>query len=283
MTKRQQTLGLNGSIYIPTVGGIDIIDPGKSTQTTVSISGAENSLIPSTPSQDTSGIIYVVGVPNIFSQVTPTLYAIDPNNNNKLYTIDNNLQQFTSFNSSVKPAIGPDNKVYLAVNNGANMQLQVYDTPTCLVNGPCTPNILFKVTGKNVSAQASIAKDGTIYLPVGNTLYILDKTGVQISTYTSTGGYITQSATIDANGNVYVVSSDSNVQVLDNKGNFQWSLNLITSPFFPHFNPLNGDILFPSSPVIGNDGTIYIGTQTMPSGLNPPTSQAYFYALTQAN
>ena len=90
----------------------------------------------------------------------------------------------------------------------------------------------------NTPANASV----TSFLPAGTNKWTyatgqIDEFGVE-------------GVTVDRNGNLYLANAQGIVMSLDNAGQLRWSLDLA---------PDSGGNIWPSAPVIGADGILYVG------------------------
>jgi outer membrane protein assembly factor BamB len=114
-------------------------------------------------------------------------------------------------------------------------------------SGPKVPKLKWSfTTGGPVSSSPAIGADGTIY--VGSEDYNLYAINPDGTQRWSlfTGGVIRSSPAIGADGTIYVGSEDRNLYAINPDGTKRWSL-------------LTGAGVY-SSPAIGPDGTIYVGS-----------------------
>lgn len=218
--------------------------------------------IASSPAIGADGTIY-------FGSGDSSFYALNPNG-----TLKWNFPVGDWIDSS--PAIGPDGTIYFGC----------WDNNVYALNPDGTLRWQF-TTGNNVISSPAIGADGTVY--IGSTdhkLYALSgATGAKLWEY-ETGGEIGASPTVGAGPVVYVGSGDGNFYAINGTtGALQWQrsmgLDIYSSAalradgvliFGAGFNvhalnadgsprwSLATDDYVDSSPVIGPDGTIYIGS-----------------------
>lgn len=90
-----------------------------------------------------------------------------------------------------------------------------------------------------------IGADGTLYVSSGDTLFAINPDGSEKWRFKT--DYNISSATIGANGTIYISSSESLLYSLNPDGSEKWSFS-VDGKVYPR-------------PVIGEDGTIYIGSR----------------------
>jgi outer membrane protein assembly factor BamB len=172
------------------------------------------------------------------------LYAVDANGN-LIWQYDVNSPLLGS------PSIGLDGTIYLGGENGNLLAISKEG------------NLRWSFTsGDMFSASTAVSKDGKIFAgSMDGNLYALSSDGSELWTLETSGlgigskGSIVASPSIDANGLVYITGLyDPNLYALDpNNGSVKWKK--IVKDYHPYDGNLPGSSV---SPVIGNDGTIYI-------------------------
>ncbi len=90
------------------------------------------------------------------------------------------------------------------------------------------------------------AADGTIYVGCNGTFYAVNSAGQKVWDVPDTG-HITAAAAIAQNGNIYFGDWDGLLVAVDPNGVVLWN--------YPTTGYVSG-----SSPLIGPDGTVYVGT-----------------------
>ena len=112
-----------------------------------------------------------------------------------------------------------------------------------------------------------IAPDGSIYAGHTNTLYAINPDGTEKWRYDV--GYrggpnnSSEGVTIDVDGNVYVTNAQGILMSLSPEGQLRWSLDL--APDIP------SDI-YPSAPIIGGDGMLYVNAWKVISVVPEPAT-----------
>jgi MYXO-CTERM domain-containing protein len=170
------------------------------------------------------------------------LYALDPETG--AVRCSRNLGNLDVESS---PAVGGDGTVYVGSDDN---RLYALDPGDCTVKWTVQ-------TGGDVASSPAVGGDGTIYVGSNdNKLYAVRPTGSLKWTFT-TGGNVESSPAISANGQtVFVGSHDRRLYALDaQSGALIWSANL-------------GSIVR-GSPVLGADGTIYVGADDDLFALRP--------------
>ncbi len=142
-------------------------------------------------------------------------------------------------------------------------------------SGPEIPELKWSfTTGDSIHfSSPAIGTDGTIYVGSrDNRLYAVDQDGSKKWSF-STEGRIYSSPTIGADGTIYVGSADYNLYAIGPDGTLKWSFATEGTEagtggvFSPPPDPGEGggtagtvDWGVSSSPVVGADGTIYVGS-----------------------
>ena len=154
------------------------------------------------------------------------------------------------------PLVGTDGTVYFGSRN----------TYLYAINPDGTEQWRYK-TGGGIDATPSLGDDGTVYVgSMDGYLYAINPDGTQKWRY-ATVGDVRAMATIGSDGTLYFGDSSGRVYAVDMDGIEQWNVSLA-----------GGDIL--ESPIIGRDGTLYVGTYFYAGrfyaiqGQNPPEEPA---------
>ena len=241
------TIGSDGTIYVGTLGNyLYAIKPDGTLKWKFNTNGS----IHSSGAIGSDGTIYVG---EWSASVNDSFYAINPDG-----TLKWKFNPYGSFESS--PVIGNDGTVY------------VYGGDLHAISPDGTLIWSFNdVYGRCDSAPA-IGSDGTIYIGTwGNYLYAINPDGT-LKWKFLTNGDIHSSAAIGSDGTIYVGSSAENLY--DNVGSsddcYLYAINPDGTLKWK-YKTSAADSLFKeslSSPVIGSDGTIYVGSNNI-----------YFYAI----
>lgn len=149
-------------------------------------------------------------------------------------------------------------------------------------------------TGNQISSSPAIAPDGTIYVgSMDNKLYAVNPDGTQKWAFTTGGQVHVSSPAVGSDGTVYVGSYDGNLYAINPDGTEKWRCTteeeVLTTPALSpdgttvYFACWDNDLYAvstadgvvrwrfavglihgntPSSPAVGPDGTIYIGSLT---------------------
>lgn len=223
----------------------------------------------SSPVIDVNGIIYV-------GSEDSHLYAINPDGTLK-WTFDTEGGIYSS------PAIGMDGTVYMGSR----------DNYVYAINQDGTLKWKY-LTGSEVNSSPAIANDGTIYIgSYDRHLYSISSDGSLKWKYCAVGWIHSSSPAIGPDGIIYVGSMNENrLHAINPDGTLKWKsdpphINVIqTSPtlstdgsvvyygaddgYLYARNTSDGSLKWASpwsyggiqsSPAIGNDGTVYVGTQ----------------------
>jgi len=269
-------IGADGTIYVGSnIGKLIATNPNGTEKWRFSA----GSWVFSSPAIDEDGTIYVGSTNNNF-------YAVNPNGTEKwrfetdfkIYSSaaidDNGIIYFGSHdtylyalypNGTIKwryktngeikspPAIGDDGIIY--VGSWDYYLYAIYPNGT----------LKWKLnTWAAAETSPAIAQDGTIY--VGNyvgRIFSIDQNG-NSNWYYDTGDSILSSPAIDKNEVIYVGSMDGYLYALNPDGSLRWKFSA-------------SDAGIESSPIIGEDGTIYIAAYFKPSG--GQSFHTYLYAL----
>jgi outer membrane protein assembly factor BamB len=149
------------------------------------------------------------------------------------------------------PAIGADGTIYV----GGDFE----STDLYAVNPNGTQKWAF-ITGGGVDSSPAIAADGTIYAGSNDgNLYAVNPDGTEKWAF-ATGGTVNSSPAVGADGTICVLSASNspgnalNLYAVNADGTAKWSAPFVAGSL----NDGSGDTI--SSPAIGSDGTIYIGS-----------------------
>jgi outer membrane protein assembly factor BamB len=135
-------------------------------------------------------------------------------------------------------ALGPDNTAYFACDYGALIARKQSGSSWKFIQPDLDP----------FTAAPVLADDGTIYIGCSNdTIYILKSDGT-VKSRVDVGGAVNATGALGSDGTAYFQTEDSMVVAVRSDG---------TQPWPVPFPSLGGN----SAPVVGVDGTIYVGTQ----------------------
>ncbi len=189
--------------------------------------------VSSTPAIDENGILYVGSIwahPNYF-------YAIDTSNGDLKWRKENSNHIFSS------PVIGDDGSIYFG---SLNENIYAY-----YPNG--TLKWRFK-TNSYVYSSPAIGDEGTVYCGShdGN-LYALYPNNGTLKWKYKTGDWVARGPSIAEDGTIYFGSWDGYLYAVNPDGTLIWK---------------TGGYLCGTTPIIGADGTIYVGNTKL-SAINP--------------
>ncbi|MEL7118376.1 MAG: PQQ-binding-like beta-propeller repeat protein [Bacteroidota bacterium] len=175
---------------------------------------------------------------------------------NKLYALNSNGSLKWSYETgasifNASPAVGADGTIYFGSD----------DAKLYAMNADGTEKWSFE-TGARVRVDAAIGSDGTIYVGSDDAkLYALNTDGTEKWSYTA-GAPIKASPCMDADGTIYFGDDGGIFYALNSDGTEKWKFTTVDN------NPFLG------GPVLGEDGTIYVGTKR-----GPTSDAAVFYAI----
>ncbi len=176
------------------------------------------------PAVATDGTIYVGG---------NALTALNPDGTVKW--------SYASGHTVVSPAIGDDGTIFAGKVN--NSMLVAFDPDG---------NLLW--SRSDLNGAPTVGLNGDVYVVTeSGILYALDPSdGSMQWTYATgtTGQYDREGVTVDADGNLYLCNTDGLLMSLTSDGQLRWNFDLA---------PDKSGFIGPSAPVIGNDGTLYVG------------------------
>ncbi len=201
----------------------------------------------SSPAVGSDGIIYIT--------------ANNPNGGGKLYAVYPNGTQKWSINlgnPKQSVTIGKNGTIYVGASdsNGYSTLYALYPE-----NGSIKWNYTDTNQNYDVYSTPAVAEDGTIYIPLGDTLYAFYSNGTVKWNYTIR--YTDRTPIVDTLGNVYIAVSTKLYSFYPD-GTLRWVFSANEGLYFP---------------AIGSDGTIYIGSSRWPNrgklyalnDLTPPT------------
>ncbi len=245
------TIGSDGTIYVGSDGEGGFWD--ESYLYAINPDGAQKWAyktvkgVASSPTIGSDGTIYV-GCHGSY------LYAINPDGSKK-WTFD------TGGGVESSPAIGSDGTIYVGSN----------DFYLYAINPDGSKKWAFK-TGRVVVSSPAIGSDGTIYVgsndfkfyainPDGSKKWAFEAAaGIppwKIISFSLDGNGVKSSPTIGSDGTIYVGSDDSYLYAINADGSKKWAFETnVDGRQGPNF----GLDRVRSSPVIGSDGTIYVGS-----------------------
>jgi outer membrane protein assembly factor BamB len=177
---------------------------------------------------------------------------------------------------SSSPALGPDGTIYIANGSFFDTGLPLAGRKLYSITPDGHTNWVF-TTGNNVYASPAVGPDGSIYIGSSDgNLYAVSPAGGTNWLF-RTRGSIYSSAAVGADGTVYVTSLSNRVNELYSirqDGSSNWVFHMgpvaFTSPDSAQF----------SSPAIGPDGTIYIGSMdTNVYAIHPDGTTNWTYRL----
>ena len=218
-------IAADGTVYIGSHDkNLYAINPNGSNKWAFSTGGQIHS---SSPAIGVDGTVYVGSQDN-------NVYAVNPDGTKQWsFTTKGNIHS--------SPAIGSDGTIYIGSD----------DNNLYALNPDGTQKWAF-ATNDNVFSFPAIAADGTIYVgSYDHSLYAINPDGTQKWAY-ATGDVIRSSPTIATDGTVYVHSWDGKLYAINPNSSLKWAIPVGT----PQTTP--GEYF--SSPALGADGTIYLGS-----------------------
>ena len=283
-------IGPDGTVYVPCANGkLYALAADGTTNWILSMRGK----FLSSPAIGGDGTIYVGSLSNYFNK----LYAVRPDGATNWVFSMGGVSMPSGTPPSVQlssPAIGRDGTIYVGSPDG-----HVYAiSPTGTTNWVAT-------LGAGTYSSPAIGPDGTIYVGADDhVVYAIDRLGKRKWTF-PTGSYVESSAAISPDGStIYIGSVDGIMYALSPAGAKRWTVNASTISSSPAVGA-DGSICFAamstsqvyavssngvvqwtfsaagyafSSPVIGPDGTIYLGAGTKLHalyGTNSPASSSW--------
>ena len=145
----------------------------------------------------------------------------------------------TNGNISSSPSIGNEGTIHVGS----------LDSILYSLNPNGSLNWIFK-TGGPIYSSPVIENDGTIYIgSFDNKLYSISQDGLLKWSFTAE---IYSSPIIDNKGNIYLLTYDGILLAIDSSGILKWNYTINSNPF-----DYQG-----SSPIIGSDGTLYVGSNS---------------------
>jgi len=240
------TIGSDGTIYVGSDGEGGFWD--ESYLYAINPDGAQKWAyktvkgVASSPTIGSDGTIYV-GCHGSY------LYAINPDGSKK-WTF------YTGGGVDSSPAIGSDGTIYVG-----SRDFYLY-----AINPDGSKKWAFK-TGRGVVSSPAIGSDGTIYVGSNDfKFYAINPDGSKkwafeaaagIPSWDISGNGVRSSPTIGNDGTIYVGSDDSYLYAINADGSKKWAFETnLDGRQGPDF----GLDRVRSSPVIGSDGTIYVGS-----------------------
>jgi outer membrane protein assembly factor BamB len=188
--------------------------------------------IESTPAIGDDGIIYI-GT----AYFSPCLYAFYPNGTVKWQFGTNGASIFSS------PVIGQDGTIYFGHDNYTGYKSHI---EALYPNG--TLKWSFQ-TNHFVHSSPALGEDGTVYCGShdGN-LYALYPNNGTLKWAYQTGGWVARGPAVADDGTIYFDSWDGYLYAVHPDGTLRWK---------------TGGYLAGTTPVIGSDGTIYVGNEQL--------------------
>lgn len=240
-----------------------------------SISDTGYSLNGTSPVVGPDGTIYLVRKPDMAFGVR--IDAISGRTHQILWTWNdpegNNVSLATTA-ENVTPAIGPDSTLYVTGHSGWKQ--------TVLAIGP-GGTLRWRLTGINLAGSPTVGPDGTVYVTdMSENLYAIDPaTGHVLWNYNdpvvaSTVGAGFESVAVSNDGGTLYLGRSNLVRALvagRNGGRVIWTHTIVGPP--------GGSVV--SSPAVGADGTIYVGTVAGSAAgeieaINPDGSSKWTYS-----
>ncbi|WP_186438575.1 PQQ-binding-like beta-propeller repeat protein [Cohnella terricola] len=142
-----------------------------------------------------------------------------------------------------KPAIGPDGTIY--VNTWDHLLIAVNPDGTKKWEFKRGGSEKISVGGRSVNSSPAVGVDGTIYIAASDEpkLIAVNPDGMKKWEFTVAGAVSTP--VLDADGTIYIGSTDSHLYAIKPDGKKKWSFTVKAPIFY-------------SDPVLGADGTIYV-------------------------
>lgn len=235
-------IGKDGTIYVVTNHGIlYALSPDGNVKWNCTIINTQDSA--TYPAIGPDGTIYITSYNAI-------LYAIKDNSDSGTVKWSYNLYGKIGDRVSLAPVIGSGGTIYIAGSRGILYAVN----PNGTSKWNCT-------ISEVEQAAPTLGSDGTIYIEGMTALYAVNPDGKikwEFTQLLNTDGDETfqGNPTIASDGTIYAVTTDADaftgvLYALSSDGNLKWTYTFETMP-------ANG-----VSPVIGSDGTIYMGYDNM--------------------
>jgi outer membrane protein assembly factor BamB len=212
----------------------------------------------------TAVVRFIFGV-ILLGAITSRVYSATPATN---WTVELGMAPYSS------PALGPDGSIYIGTGGEGTVpqSRRLYS-----VSPQGTTNWIF-TTGGPVRASPTIGNDGTIYVgSADGRLYSVSASG-GTNWAVKLGGQVLSSPALGVDGTIYVgtISNFFNaLYSLTPGGNTNWIFSLGAVPF-----TFVGSAQF-SSPSIGPDGTIYVGSMdSHVYSISPEGRTNWMFAMT---
>lgn len=225
------TVAQNGTIYAGDDNGtLKSLTPTGATNWSLSTPAPYNN-----PAIGTNGIIYTGG---------RSLVAIDPSGQIDWSIAALNQPVFNRIRYFTSPAIDSHGNVYVGTSTSAV-------DPGYFMAVDAAGHQLWQRQG--VGGAPAIGPDGTIYAGYQGVLHAMSPLdGHDLWTY-AVGALNENGAegvTVDVNGNIYLSTISGVLMSLSSSGSLRWTLDLA---------PDTTNNVYPSAPIIGADGTLYVG------------------------
>jgi outer membrane protein assembly factor BamB len=243
------TIGADGTIYVGSAGGLGLyaLSPDGQLKWHYEIEGEYGSMyfVESSPAIGADGTIYV-------GSYDCYLYALSSDGQLEWrYEIGDRDRVKSS------PAIGADGTIYMGCDDGLyalspDGQLKWHYEIGWY-------HYLFR------DSSPTIGADGTIYVGSDDNLFALSPDGQLKWHYEIEGNYVTSSLVVGADSTIYIKARDGYLYALSPDGQLKWRYKI-------------GDNVH-SSPAIGADGTIYVGSDDGLYALSPDGQLKWHYKI----
>jgi len=237
----------DGTVYITSVDGRLYAVDKKGTK---KWAFATDRKLCSSPAVGTDGTVF-------FGTVDQKLYAIHPNGTLKWTFAAGDAVRAT-------PIIGADGTVYVATHNGTLYALHPDGTIKWQFSNPGR---------SDMSSQLAIHSDDTLYVTWGYELYAVNLSDGKLKKLYGGWSSLTSFA-IGADGAIYAVAEETKYAaktvyaVYPSDGSIRWKYKT--------------NDMYSSPPVVGNDGTVYVATDTDGQGIlhaiKPDGSEKWVFA-----
>jgi outer membrane protein assembly factor BamB len=207
--------------------------------------------------------------------LAPALFAQQPGTLRWRIPIGNTGS--SSWTVSSSPALAPDGTIYIANGSFYNTTIPLAGRSLYSITPDGHTNWVF-TSGNNIYASPAVGPDGSIYIGSSDgNLYAVSPAGGTNWLF-RTRGRIFSSAAVGADGTVYVTAISNQVNELYSirpDGSSNWVFHMVPPVPFDS----QGSAQF-SSPAIGPDGTVYIGSMdTNVYAISPNGTTNWTYRL----
>ncbi|MBT4484776.1 MAG: PQQ-binding-like beta-propeller repeat protein [Candidatus Latescibacteria bacterium] len=248
--KNDPVIGEDGTVYFGSTGNLYALNPDGTVKWTFDTSdiGSGNTIYLSSPAIGNDGTIYI-------GSDSGYLFAVYPDGTLKWHVnLDDRIDTSIS--------IGSDGTIYISsVGNDNNGECHLYATSS-------EGSLKWSYNNSTeINYSPAIGREGTIYI---NSMFYTNALNPDGSfkweCFTDSTDYAQgRGPVIGEDGTIYVLKANGILYAINKEGKKKWEYTLPASEY-------NSSELAGGSPMVGSNGTIYIG-------VGPPTYTPYLYAF----